>query len=52
MLWKTHRQRSIDGDDTGPQGLHVFVILKPILLPMGVFQLIECRGNLGLEDEG
>jgi hypothetical protein len=36
MSWSTHRQRIIDGEDAGPQGLHVLVIFKPVLLPSGV----------------
>jgi hypothetical protein len=34
--WTTHRQRGIDRNDAGPQGLHVLVIFKPVLLPRGV----------------
>jgi hypothetical protein len=36
MSWATHRQRIIDGDDAGPQGLHVLLIFKQVLLPRGV----------------
>jgi hypothetical protein len=35
-LWTTHRQCGIDGNDASPQGLHVLVIFKPVLLPRGV----------------
>jgi hypothetical protein len=41
MSWATHRQCVIDGDDAGPQGLHVLVIFKPVLLPRGVI-LVNC----------
>jgi hypothetical protein len=36
MSWATYCQCVIDGGDAGPQGLHVLVIFKPVLLPRGV----------------
>jgi hypothetical protein len=39
MSWETYRQRVVDGDDAGPQGLHVLVIFKPVLLPRGVIPI-------------
>jgi hypothetical protein len=29
----------VDGDDAGPQGLHVLIVLEPILLPRGVIPI-------------
>jgi hypothetical protein len=37
--WSTHRQRIVDSDDASPQGLHVFVVFKPIILPRGVIPI-------------
>jgi hypothetical protein len=39
MSWETYRQLVVDGDDAGPQGLHVLVIFKPVLLPRGVIPI-------------
>jgi hypothetical protein len=30
---QTHRQRMVDGHDAGPQGLHILVVFKDIILP-------------------
>jgi hypothetical protein len=32
----THRQRIVNGNNAGPQGLHVLVVFKPVLPPRGV----------------
>jgi hypothetical protein len=37
--WSTHRERVVNGDDAGPQGLHVLIIFEPILLPRGVIPI-------------
>jgi hypothetical protein len=39
MSWATYRQRVVDGDNAGPQGLHVLVIFKPVPLPRGVIPI-------------
>jgi hypothetical protein len=51
VSWATYRHCVIDGDDAGPQGMHVLVIFKLVLLPRGVIPINCARGNLGLEDE-
>jgi hypothetical protein len=36
---ETHNECVVDGDDAGPQGLHVLIILEPIILPWGVIPI-------------
>jgi hypothetical protein len=48
---QTYRQRVAEGHNAGPQGLHVLVVFKNIIRQGVPFQLISCRGNLGLEEE-
>jgi hypothetical protein len=39
------------GNNAGPQGLHVLVIFKPVILPWGVIPVNFRLSNFRLEDE-
>jgi hypothetical protein len=39
MPWATYRHRAINGDDAGPEGMHVLVIFKPVFLPRVVIPI-------------
>jgi hypothetical protein len=48
---KTYRQRIIDGNNAGPQGLHILVVLEDIILPRGAIPVNSRCSNLELEEE-